>query len=260
MYPNGLSGSQYELIKEGTQWKAKNDQMEVPASNKEVKSILVLLENLPTKQLISKSKDRQTDYELNEDTGKFVEVYSGINLLENLVVGRFNFNQATRQSVSYARLAEEDDIYAIDGFLSMTLVKDFNTFRNKNLGAFDPLEVQSFTFTNEGNMLIYEKKEGGTWQSSSGMTIDSSKMASYLNKIKNATGKDFLDGYQPQGNPNASLKLEVAGRSLPWQVDYFHEGDNRIFKSAENDAYFASDSLGLYKTLIQGLNNLNNGH
>lgn len=251
LYPKGNEGEYIQLSKNGSEWKASNGTLDVPAESARVGSLLGQLVSVPTKQLITKSAEKHADYEVNEEKGKIIELYQGEELVNKLIFGRFNFNQNTRTGTSYARLADEDDVYALDGFMSMSFDTDFNSFRNKKLMSLSIAEIKGLVYN--GNPII--PAESGMWNYSE-LEIDSLAMANYLNGLSSPTGTNFSDAFIPSSEPDKSLQITADNRIGPITIQAFAENDKFIIKSSENDAFFESDSVGIFNTIFGKLEEL----
>lgn len=253
LFPKGVDSARIELTRQGGGWTASNGDLEVNAAKERVNSVLGQLVNIPTKQLISKSPDKRMDYEVEEQSGKVVEVYQGNEMTEKIVFGRFNFNPNTRQATSYARLADEDDIYAIDGFMSMSFDTDFNSFRNKNLLNVNKGDIKSLQLTDQGTVVTVNQVADGSWQTSEGIALDSTAMDSYLSGIANLVGRDFADGFSPSSGPDQKLEITADNTIGSLEITAFQRGNDFVLKSASNPAFFASDSTGIYKKMFLDL-------
>ena len=59
------------------------------------------------------------------------------SILGDIYIGSFSYNQTTRKPKTYVRLNKEKDVFAVEGYLSMTFNRDLNGLRNKSIfGAF----------------------------------------------------------------------------------------------------------------------------
>ena len=260
LYPEGESGGNLSLTRSGSTWEASNGSLTVKAKSTSVRSILGQLVSMSTKQLVSKSVDKHADYEVDAQTGKIVEVYQGDKLIEKFVVGRFNFNQNTRQAVSYARNFNEDDIYSIDGFMSMSFNTDFNSFRVTSLLNFSPTDVKSVDLNMGGQSLAFNRSLDNSFVSNEGQVIDSTAMTSYLSSLSNLSGSDFNDAFNPTSAPSFQLNLVADNATTSLEIDIYNQGSNEnpsyVIKSSQNEAYFDSDDNGIFKTIISDYLNL----
>lgn len=255
-YPKGGSPV-ISLQRNGSNWTANNGTKTVDAVSGIIQSMLAPTTEIKPLQLISKSKEKWADYEVDDASGKKVELYNGDKLLSSFYVGRFNFNQNTKTAKTYMRLSGEDDIYIIDGFLSMTYEKQFDDFRNKNL--FNGLNSENITGLKiSGDVNIGLGKDiSGQWIDDEGLTKDSLSVARYIQSLSNARGSEIIDDYSPHNNLISQINISTKDNINNQNIDIYKEGDNSfIMKSSSNDVFFKTDSSGIFKSLYLDLKEL----
>ncbi|MBT8233580.1 MAG: DUF4340 domain-containing protein [Saprospiraceae bacterium] len=255
-YPKGGSPV-ITLQRNGSNWTANNGTKTVDAVSGIIQSMLAPTTEIKPLQLISKSKEKWADYEVDDASGKKVELYNGDKLLSSFYVGRFNFNQNTKTAKTYMRLSGEDDIYIIDGFLSMTYEKQFDDFRNKNL--FNGLNSENITGLKiSGDVNIGLGKDiSGQWIDDEGLTKDSLSVARYIQSLSNARGSEIIDDYSPHNNLISQINISTKDNINNQNIDIYKEGDNSfIMKSSSNDVFFKTDSSGIFKSLYLDLKEL----
>ncbi len=229
------------LTKKGEQWEASNGSITVPAKEGSISGFLTELSNIKTKQLVSRSADKWLEYEVDERKGKRIDLYAGGKKLAGLNIGRFNFNQQTRSGLSYARLSDENDIYAIDGFLAMSAAKDFNSFRNNQLFNIEARNIEAVTLETEAGVQSLSKAIDGGWLKNQ-TGVDSTAAARYVTSLSSLTGAKFNDNFSVSGAALKTLKMGSATLAA-----YANPAGGFTLKSSQNDAYFDSDSTGIFK-------------
>ena len=230
------------LTRKGEQWEASNGSITVPAKEGSIDGFLSELSNIKTKQLVSRSADKWSEYEVDEAKGKRIHLYAGSKKLAGLNIGRFNFNQQTRSGLSYVRLSDEDDIYAIDGFLAMSAAKDFNSFRNNKLLDIETNTIETVTLEAAGAVQSLSKAIDGGWLKDQ-TGIDSTAAVRYINGLNALSGTKFNDNFS--GSGAMPLKtLRVGDATL---TAYANPAGGFTLKSSQNEAYFDSDSTGVFK-------------
>lgn len=254
--PKGIDSTSIELKRVGSGWKAIKGGVEVDAVKNRVQSVLGQLTDIPTKRLISKSSDRHGDYEVTDKAGKIVELYSKGKLIDKVIFGRFNFNQNTREATSYARLGDEDDIYSVDGFMSMSFDVDFNSFRDRQLLNVNQADVKGLSLNNETGSIAFTMPSQGNWLMNASTPLDSSQMATYLSGLSNVSGNEFKDDFTPQSQPVKSLEITADNAIGNLRIDCFTGSNGFIIKSSSNPGFFASDSSGIYQKIFGDLENI----
>ena len=112
LYPKSDSQEELLLQKENDFWVVSKDNITTKANMGAVSSILRNLALIKTKRVAAKKPEKWSDYEVEENSGSRIKAFAGDQLLEDFIVGRFNFNQQTRQGISYVRLMNGDEVYA----------------------------------------------------------------------------------------------------------------------------------------------------
>ena len=116
VYPKNGNHEEISLKKENNFWAVSKGNVTTKANANAVNSILKNLVLIKTKRVAAKSPEKWVNYEVEETSGSRIKVYAGDKLLEDFIVGRFSFDQQSRQSISYVRLTNGDEVYAVDGF------------------------------------------------------------------------------------------------------------------------------------------------
>jgi hypothetical protein len=255
LYPKSDNQEEIILNREGNNWVATKGNVITKANVGAVQSILRNLSLIKTKRVAAKNPEKWTDYEVEEGNGSRIKAYAGEKLLEDFIVGRFSFNQQARTAISYVRLAKGNEVYAVDGFLSMTLGQGFDSYRNKELLRLSKDQLTQISINTLGNTVIHQKL-GNQW-SANGTPIDSTKMANYLNAIQNLSGNNFADDFDSNQQADLLYKtLSFEGNNIaePILIKAFRDTTRTpayfIQSSQNKDGLFASDENGIYKKLF----------
>ncbi len=260
LYPKAENGQEIILQKSNHQWTVARDNFTAPATTTAVKAILDNLVKLVAKRIVANSTEKWVDYEVDEESGSKVIVLSGDKELSNLVIGRFSFDQMARSGTSFLRKSGENEVYSVDGFLSMTFNRDFNSFRNKELINLNREDITQLNLNSSslGNYTL--QKQGNDWMAN-GNTIDSVKMASFLSDIRFANGQNFKDDYSVSES-NRIHKLEIIANNqlTPTVISCYSSQDTIapfvIHSTVNPQAYFTSDSAGVYRKFFRPLSEL----
>ena len=258
--PKAPEQGEITLKKEATGWIASQGNINVKATQNAVNSLLGNLVLIKTKHIAANKEEKWPDYEVQEGQGTLVKVYQGEKLLEDFVVGRFSYNQQTQSGLSYLRLNGEKEVYAVDGFLTLTFGQQFNSYRNRGFLKMNPeMEITEFTYQRPDTSLNFVKANG-QWVLNGLVPIDSTKMATYLSKLANLSGNDFADDFdelQAATLPSYSLSLKGNNILEPLSIHCYQDTSRAqpfVFRSNQNtEAYFSSDSTGLFKQVFIGL-------
>lgn len=257
LYPKSDNQEEILLKKEQGFWAISKGNVTNKANQGAVTAILRNLLLIKTKRVASKSRDKWADYEVEETSGSRVKAYAGEKLLEDFIVGRFNFNQQTRQGVSYVRLAGEDEVYAVDGFLSMTMGQGFKAYRNKDILKVNQNDLTQISINTLGIPTILQKNGEGWTQD--GNPVDSTTLFNYLTGLKHIIGTTFADDFEDlQSNDllYKTLALEGNNLSAPILIKAFKDTTRTnpyvIQSSLNSNNYFESGEDGIFEQLFGG--------
>jgi len=252
------------LKKEGTQWLATQGNVTTKATPGSVLSLLRTLTLIKTERVAAKSKEKWKDYEVAEGQGSRVKVYNGSTLLEDFIVGRFAPNQQMQNGTSFVRLTSEDEVYAVQGFLSFTFSQGFDSFRDRSLLNLTPADITYFSFSSPDGTALNMNKTNGQWFYET-TALDSTKVASYLGNIANTSGNEFADNFDELQSAHLLYKtLTISGNNItnPIIINAYATDNEElpyVIKSNQNtDALFRSKADGVYERLFKTVSDYTN--
>lgn len=249
------------LTREPQGWIASKGKKTARATAESVNAFLANLVHISTDRITAKTRDKWAEYEVGEGQGTRVKVMQSEKVLEDFVAGRFNFNPQTRAATSYVRLFNEEEVYAVDGFLAMGFSQNFDNFRNKLLLKLDDAaEITQIEYKTKDSTYLLTSTGKGYWSVDNGVGIDSAQMADYLRNLKSIFGDTFSDDFDElQAGRFDKQTLTLKGNNIPDAVTITCYTDTTkekpfIIRSSQNlDDFFASDSSGVYNTLLAEL-------
>ncbi len=254
------------LQRENGVWIASNGQINIRATSETTSSMLRALTNFKIREVIAQSSADWAAYALTEARATRIRVYANNQLLEDFMIGKSEIHPETEARISYLRLTDEDEVYAVEGILSNHFGYDFSDFRNKTILQMEPnLTMVSFEVTLPDTTFTYVRTPEG-WQVNE-MKLDSGRVESYLNSLRQISGEVFADDFdEVQGGSLlfSTLTLQPENGGEPFVIQCYRDSTRSmpfIIHSSQNpDAYFASDSLGIFARIIASLHQLTNGH
>lgn len=273
LYPKAEKGGEIILKREQSGWIASKDNINTKAVKNVVDALLKELTLIKTTRVAAKKPEKWPEYEVEENKGTRVKVYQGDQLLEDFMVGRINFKQRPQQpgmpqtggqqgisATTFVRLNGEDEVYAVEGFLGMTFNRDFSAFRNKQVLKMSP-EQQITAFNFESETPANFNKSSGKWMLNDSKTpLDTLKINNYLNTLRNISGDEFADNFDDtRKNDLLVNKLTLGGNNMLQAIEILAYYDSTqvkpfiIHSNYNPDAYFASDSTGIYAKIFQSI-------
>ncbi len=242
----------FTLDRSGGQWVLQRNGQSFDLAMGSVGTLLSNLESIRAERIVSKNAERFSEYNVDDSTGTVIDIYAGGKKVKELVAGRFSFNQATRSGISYIRLLNDDAVYAVDGFLSMTLTQSFDNYRDKSMLKLNQADLTKVSFQ-EGTTRIEIAKNGNSWMTDV-TEVDSTAMASYLSNISSVSGTAFLDDRSQVGQKIKEITFEGNNMTGPVTITcYQAEGASQPFvlnSSMNADAFFLSDTIGVHDRLF----------
>ncbi|MCX7987186.1 MAG: DUF4340 domain-containing protein [Bacteroidales bacterium] len=243
LYPACEKGAEIKFYREGNEWKVKKGQISAETESNTVKNLLSTLLELKVKSLASKDKKKWVDYQVTDSLATRVKVRQGKKVVADLYLGKFSYQPSSPNygmyggggvtGTTYVRRANENEVYAVDGFLVFTFNQNFNMFRKQSVAKFEPSQVEKLQFKYPADSSFILELREKKWYVS-GSEADSGKVASFINRLSYKSTTEFNDHFTPQGN--ALFALTIEGKSMkPVTIEaYPYHGDTMVVNSSIN--------------------------
>ncbi|MGB4902674.1 MAG: DUF4340 domain-containing protein [Saprospiraceae bacterium] len=256
LHPQSENHAEIILSKENGEWIAEKGQKRAKTEPGSVSSILKELVSIKVKSIATQSKARWQEYEISDSAGSRIEAYAGATKLADFYSGKFGFNPQAKNMTSYLRDAGDNAVYAVEGFHSMTFNPSFSSFRDKTISAFRPDQCTQVSIQS-GGTAINLTKSGMHWTANGAQISDTMAVPNFLKSIQHMRGTDFNDDFVAGA---AIHSAKIVTDINPIDINIYSSGDSTrpfmVHSSLNPEVYFAEDSSGLYRTLIEGLNKL----
>lgn len=238
-----------ELIRSGPSWQVTGADGQFPTAAGAVPNALNSLNYLEATQLVSRDEADQAEFQVDE-TGTRVQVYEGEKQVADLILGKFAYKQSGM--ASYVRETEEDEIYAVSGYLDAAFNKGADDWRDKTLLKGTPAEWSALNFRYPADSSFQLVKGlDNTWSfSDTSIAVNSSEISSYLNGLNLTNGTNFV--VRPAtSTPEKELTLQlVAGGAVAVKA-YRDPTHTWVLSSSLNPtAYFADPEGNLVKKIF----------
>ena len=249
----GASSQTVELFREDTLWKLKAGNKFFAADQELAKGIADELAFITPDRLVANKKDLWKEYDVTDSAGVKVSVVGPKKSKVGLVIGRFSYNQSTRKPSTFLRMEGEKEVYAVEGYLSMTLNGDLNNLRDKNLYRGNRNDITRLTFTYPGDSSFVLTREGTRWLCD-GVPTDSTLMVRYLNEITYLTANDFRDDFQSSAMGTGLYKLKIEGVNIPMtDLTVYEDPSGQVIGSSANPStWFAADKENFIQRVFKG--------
>lgn len=117
--PQSQGHEEVRFLLEDGQWYLRQGDQKLPADSAKVSSLLAAFTNLKVQRLAATQTDKWSDFQVDDTSSTHIQIFGADRTLASLYIGRFGFNQSARTGLSYVRVDGEDEVYAVEGFLSM---------------------------------------------------------------------------------------------------------------------------------------------
>ncbi len=271
---NPKEGEAVTFTEENSAWQVSQGDKTAQADQQAVQSLLGTLLQLEPQRLAARSEEKWNTFEVTDSLGSQVQAYNGKNLLADVYVGKFSLQQMPQQpmqpgmppmqqqrpkATSYVRLADEAEVYAVDGFLTTSFNRQFNSWRDRNFLQLEKENISRISFQYPADSSFTLALTDSIW-TIKGTTADSAQTAQYLNQIARLTSSDFADDFNAQGqSPAFQARIEGNNMSPVTIEGYENEGSFVLRNSLKPDVLIRSDSSGLYSRVFKGRENFMTG-
>lgn len=261
LYPKS-SGDLITLEKEGDDWKIITPGGETfMADAAQADNMLTTLSEFTAKRLVAREKSKWAQYQVTDSLGTRVQVMDGKKVVVDMYIGKFDYQQPqnpnpySRQQgimTSYVRLSDDKDVYAVDGFLSMTFGRSAKELRNRKMVQFDKQSATRLAFvTPDGNYNLI--KQDSVWLLD-GIIPDSAAVADYLSNVSNMQSSEFVsrDNVLEQ-DAKYMLTIEANNLTEPLKIQAFASDTvNRYaISTSQNEGSYFSGKNGMFEKIFQ---------
>lgn len=267
LYSKSSAGNPVEFIRNNGKWKVLQGKISSVSKKNEVENIIMEIMSIKPQNLVSKSKTKWADFEVTDSTGtRIMFLNKKGKTIADLIVGRFSYKQLNNQysmygrnniqGTSYVRVTGENEVYGVDGFLSLSFNRTFNDWRDNTLVTVNKDDMTSLKFIYPADSSFTLTKKESKWFIDNS-PADSAKVANILTFLSNVAGQDFDDSFKPDVNPDYQLVIE-GNNLLNISVKGYRRTDGTciINSSLNPDIYFSSKSDGVFNRVFKSRKDL----
>ncbi len=221
------AGDDIIFTKTGKEWKLESGGKTYKPSKSGPKQILAELLRMKAERVAATDNSKWKELEVTDSTGTQVKLYDGDNLLTGVYIGKFTYTQPKGQQSrqnrgkmsTCVRLADEDNVYVVDGFIKMNIPAKVESYRDKSLSLLNKDDISKITLNYPEGSYTLNKNEGKWFLNN--QPADSTKMKTYISKISRVTGSTFIDDVEPASStPEYSVKIE-GNNFIPVEIKAF---------------------------------------
>lgn len=247
-------GEEISLQREGVNWKVTQGSKSAFADRSAVNAALSSLSALKPLRMVSRKKDKWNDFQVG-DGGTQVAVYEADRQESNLHIGKTNFVQNQQGgfggAYTYVRVGDEDEVYAIDGFLESSFNRTYSDWRNKNFLRVSRDAVSKITFTYPADSSFVLEKKDSVWVVN-GQPAAIAPVDTYLGHLAFKNLNNFADDFQPTGAAPVTIKVEARGGPLETIEGWPLPNGQWAFRSTQQPVIFTSEGSSAIRDLLRG--------
>ena len=206
-----------QLTKQNGQWMVTENDRQYLANKSIVKSLIAGLSGAPVVSVAATSPDEWEKFKATDDLGTRVQFEKNGKKYLDILIGKFDYiqqkeqNPYTRQPqgemLTYVRVNDGDEVYAIEGSLGLGMGKTADKYRSRVLLKADKNAVNKLQFNYIGGNNFSLTKENNQWKFDDGAVADSATMVKYLNILHYLSGRTLAEE-DPEKQPlYAELKV-----------------------------------------------------
>jgi hypothetical protein len=224
------SGDEITLSKTGYEWSLNSAGKSYMPDNGMIRRVLASLVNLKPERVAATSDSKWKEMQVTDSTATRVKLLNGDKVITDIYLGKFNYTQPKGQQQNpyqqnqgkmstFVRLAGENVVYVVDGYLKMNVPAQLNSYRNKTLCKANPEDITRVTLKYPNNENLILTKTNDQWLIND-FPADSAKTAQYINKLRNVTSANFAEGIPSASSPSHYAKIE-GNNILPIEIKAF---------------------------------------
>lgn len=228
------------IKKESNQWKVRlksGEEVKAEASN--VTSTLTSLMSIKPSRLAAKEESKWKDYQV-DSAGTRVKVYEDDQLTTDIILGRFGV-QGRQRYHTFVRLADDNEVYAANDFMSMSIPTDASGYRDNVLFRLNKDSIDQIVFNYPDSAFTLQSRDDYWFIND--QRSDSAKTAKYLSGLNLVTSTKFYDDTENLNDP--SFTVTIKQNNLPdINLLAYQYGTDWIIHTPNNpEGHFRDQSL-----------------
>jgi len=242
-----------KLARIGNNWKVTKAQLQAETDLGLVNSFLGSIKSIKPIRLATRKKEKWEEFNVGEK-GIHATIYNSGKKLADIIVGKTGFSQSG--SYTYVRLSDENETYAVEGFLESSFNKSYNDWRNKTILKLKKDDIIKVTYQYPADSGFVIEKRDSVWYAAN-QIADKNKVDVLLNQLTYKSLNEFQDGFN-SSNPS-TVVVTIAGKAgnlaiiKGWKI----EGQHWVINSSlQKDVYFSAPLLSISTDILISRNRL----
>jgi hypothetical protein len=203
--PKG-SQAEVELVNGDHSWTLQFKGKTYRADQSIPKGILSELISTRAERIAATEQSEWSKFQLSEDSAIHVRLEARGKIVADFYVGKFSFQQPNTMT-TYIRLANDDKVYAVNGYMAMTFNRNPNDLRDKTLVNVNAGDITKVSFAYPADSSFTLTREKNTWKIN-GEPADSAQTAEFMSELSRLTSYTFADDAMQPGNHVFTVNIE----------------------------------------------------
>ncbi|MGP8214929.1 MAG: DUF4340 domain-containing protein [Bacteroidia bacterium] len=237
----------------GKTWFVSSEGITSRADKKSENYIIQLIEGISPDHLATNDPAQWKDFDVTDSSGTRVVLLNNTDTLIDLLVGRFSYNNQLRKAMSCVRLHNQNDVYSVDGFLTMNVANEFVSWRDRALLTGAPEAWTKLTFTYPGDSSFTATHDLMSGWKVDGEKPDSITTVHLLLKLSQQNYGAFDDKFDTN-KAQALYSLKVEGTNVPAFILKAYPADSAnqyvITSSLNPGAYMSGKNQGMFNNIF----------
>ncbi|MCD4735898.1 MAG: DUF4340 domain-containing protein [Bacteroidales bacterium] len=261
------SGEQDALVMQrtGQTWTLEQGGKTYNPDRFAARNILMELIKLKPERVAAKDESRWDELQVSDSTSTRVKLFDGKKEVADVYIGKFNYQQPPQgqqqmmgqqqnrgKMSTHVRLAGEDEVYVVDGFIKMNIQSDVSNYRDKTLSLVPNNDITKVTFNYPNDNFTLMLRDS-LW-TIGGVLSDSAATVQYLASIGRITSTDFVDDAMPMSNTPAFFVKIEGNNILPIELKAYPADTVNQFlitSSINQGAKFSGAKAGLFDKIFK---------
>lgn len=244
IYPKSQNHQEIKVYKENNEWKLPLPNGKIArVPTEKVTNLFTQLLSIKPKRLAGRGISKWGEFQV-DSTGTEVKVIEDGATTLDIILGKMSFQQP-RTVNTFVRLAKDNDVYEVDGFLDMTFNQDSKVLRDGTIINSDYNTWQTISFSYPADTSFQISHVDNKWLLN-GMKADSVKTVNSLRALSKLSNTDFIDDIGEDDlllSPTYKLTIETQ-TSQTIEVEAFVDSARTIIKTSQNpDTYFDGKNI-----------------
>ncbi len=237
-------GKSLELLKEEGNWKTGiGGGNYASAQTSSINDLFATISQIKPSRIVAKSPEKWKEYQVDSAGTRF-QTYENGKLTLDLIIGRFGIH-GQREFFTYVRLFSENEVYAADNFMGMSLRTNSADFRNQQFLTLTADSLQEVHFNYPADSAFILEKTNGKWMLNAHQ-LDSTNITGFFNDVRYMKSSGFVDDVPANILNTPTLTIifkENSGDKISISA-FRHPTYNWILQSSLNsDSYFSDNSI-----------------